>query len=81
MLIYTDKDQVVTLAAVIRDVPDDLGSVDHENLLRQLFIPCIYIVHTWYIYGLYIDILCTSALMIIQCLYHVGHVMIITSLA
>jgi hypothetical protein len=44
-------------------------SVDHENLLRQLFIPCIYIVHTWYIYGSYIDLLCTCAL-IIQCLYH-----------
>ena len=44
-------------------------SVDHENLLRQLVIPCTYIVHTLYIYGSYIDILCTCA-PIIQCWYH-----------
>jgi hypothetical protein len=36
-------------------------SVDHENLLRQLFIPCIYIVHTWYIYGSYIESIHHSA--------------------
>ena len=47
-------------------------SVDHENLLRQLVIPCTYIVHTLYIHGSYIDILCTCALFI-QCLYHRGN--------
>ena len=47
-------------------------SVDHENLLRQLVIPCTYIVHTLYIHGSYIDILCTCALFI-QFLYHRGN--------
>ena len=44
----------------------------HENLLRQLVIPCTYIVHTLYIHGSYIDILCTCALFI-QFLYHRGN--------
>jgi hypothetical protein len=39
--------------------------------LRQLIILCIYIVHTMFIHGSYIDVLCTCAL-IIQCLYHWG---------
>ena len=43
-----------------------------STLHQQLFIPCTYTVHTVYIYGSYIDLLCTCA-QIIQCLYHWGN--------